>query len=529
MARLLVVAMLGIAMLAAALVAQPQATQCQLRLELVDSKTGRPLSGMIQVRDAQGQLLPLDGLVNRGQGVESPGPIHDWWALPRPETMKLPAAKLQLRAVCGLETEVATTTLDLTGQPKAEHKIALHRIADERRDGYLAGNTHLHLMKLSKPQADRYLGEVPLVDGLEIVFLSYLERAGADLDYTSNKYTLDELHRLSHEHLRFGHGQEHRHNFGSHGEGYGHILLLDIPLIIRPVSIGRGIMREGPDSPPLQAGIDQARRAGGKIIWAHNLYGFEDIPNWITGRVHANNIYDGSHRGTYADTYYRYLNIGLRVPFSTGTDWFIYDFSRVYVQSDTALTPTGWLDRLALGKTYITNGPLLRFTVDDQPIGSLIERSQAGMLKVRGSAVGRADFQRLEVVHNGQVIHQSSSRAEAGHFVAECELELPIEKPSWLALRVPPPSQAGKTVDPGTPGVNDFGAPLFAHTSPIYVRFAGNDVFDADVARGLIDEMRSDWKQIEKQAEFGGDEQRLQVAHVYEEAIEILERRLEQP
>ena len=47
------------------------------------------------------------------------------------------------------------------------------------------------------------------------------------------------------------------------------------------------------------------------MIWAHNLFGFEDIPNWITGRVHANNIFDGSAAGSYKDTYYRYLNVGL--------------------------------------------------------------------------------------------------------------------------------------------------------------------------------------------------------------------------
>ena len=34
------------------------------------------------------------------------------------------------------------------------------------------------------------------------------------------------------------------------------------------------------------------------MIWAHNMFGFEDIPNWVTGRVHATylrgrRIYDG--------------------------------------------------------------------------------------------------------------------------------------------------------------------------------------------------------------------------------------------
>lgn len=126
-------------------------------------------------------------------------------------------------------------------------------------------------------------------------------------------------------------------------------------------------------------------------------FGYEDIPNWITGRVHANNIYDGSRRGSYKDTYYRYLNTGLRVPFSTGTDWFIYDFSRVYVAADRPITPTEWLDRLTAGRTYITNGPLLELTVAGQPIGGTIELQQPRAVKVHGRAIGRTDFKRIEL------------------------------------------------------------------------------------------------------------------------------------
>src|SRR5262249_32550568 len=152
-------------------------------------------------------------------------------------TVMVPARLLKVTAFSGLETELATLDLDLRNRREASPKIALKRFANTRRANWLAGNTHLHLKKLSKREADRYLSEVPLGDGLDVVFLSYLERAGADLEYTSNKYSHEDLHRLSHDHLHLGYGEEHRHNFDAYGEGYGHILLLDIPIIIRPVSI----------------------------------------------------------------------------------------------------------------------------------------------------------------------------------------------------------------------------------------------------------------------------------------------------
>ncbi|HVU86363.1 MAG TPA: CehA/McbA family metallohydrolase [Pirellulales bacterium] len=495
----------------------------------MDEATGEPLPGVVQARDAAGKLIPFEELVNRGQGIEEPGPIHDWWILPKVTTVMVPARLLKLTAFSGLETELATLDLDLRDRREASPKIALKRFADARRARLLAGNTHLHLKKLSKQQADRYLSEVPLGDGLDVVFLSYLERAGSDLDYTSNKYSHEDLHRLSHNHLHLGYGEELRHNFDAYGEGYGHILLLDIPIIIRPVSIGPGLTEAKFDAPPLQAGIEQARDAKGKVIWAHNRYGFEDIPNWITGRIHANNIYDGSERGSYRDTYYRYLNIGLHVPFSTGTDWFIYDLSRVYVETDPArpVTPTEWLERLAAGKTYITNGPLLEFTVDGQPIGSTIELAKSGALSVRARAVGRSDFKRIELVHNGQVVERADSRRDKGHFVADMELRLPINASAWLALRTPPRPVAGDPELQEPVPSNEFGGGIFAHTSPVYVNVGGDAVFDAATAEGLLDEMRSDMREIDEHATFANNAERQRVMHVYEEAIGVLAERLE--
>lgn len=499
---------------------------CKLSIALVDRQTGQTLPGIIQVRDPAGGLVELPDLVNRGQGIEQKGPIHDWWVLPKPGEISVPATVLDVAAVAGLESERGQARVDLTGQTSATLRLPLARFYRSRERGYLAGNTHLHLMKLSKRQADRYLREVPLVDGLEVVFLSYLERAGADLEYTSNNYFRGDLDLLAHDHLRWGHGQEHRHNFGSHGEGYGHILLLDIPYIIRPVSIGPGITKSGVDAPPLQDGIDEARRTGGKVIWAHNLFGFEDIPNWVTGRVHANNIFDGSARGSYKDTYYRYLNVGLRVPFSTGTDWFIYDFSRVYVLADRPVTPTQWLNLLAEGKSFITNGPLLEFAVEGNSVGGVIDLPKPAVLAVRGRSLGRSDFKRIELVHNGRVVETAAARSEDSHFVAALDVRLAIDQPSWLALRTPPPPVQGDPALQEPVERNELGGQLFAHTSPVYVNLAGQGVFDAATASELISQMKSDWQTIQARAVFANASQRDRVSRVYQEAIDLLQRQL---
>ncbi len=367
---------------------------------------------------------------------------------------------------------------------------------------------------------------MPLADGLDVVFVSYLERAGDDLQYTSNHYTPDDLRKLSNDHVQFGFGQEHRHNFGSYGEGYGHVLLLDIPRVVEPVSIGAGITKRGPDAPPLRAGIDETHRLGGKAVWAHNRLGFENIPDWLTGRLQANNMRDGNDHGNYADPYYRYLNIGLRIPLSSGTDWFIYDFSRGYVLAERSVTPSEWLDRLAAGRSYITNGPLLDFTVDGRELASVIELAAQRTLAIRGRALGRSDFRAIELVQNGKVVRAASSRVEGGHFVAELQLDLDIDEPCWLALRTPyQPASGGD--DPRGFTQNEFGARLFAHTSPIYVQLAGQGVFERATAQGLIDEMLAEVQRITAQAVFDDESQRRRVLDVYQDAISVLSKRLE--
>ncbi|HIF20507.1 MAG TPA: hypothetical protein EYQ27_01060, partial [Gemmatimonadetes bacterium] len=132
--------------------------------------------------------------------------------------------------------------------------------------GWRSGNTHLHIMKLTRAQSDRYLQTVPRCDGLELVFVSNLRRAKAELEYITNEHCLADLKKLESADLRFGWGQEHRHNYGPGGQGYGHVMLLNIPQLVRPVSIGPGIMRSGTDGIPLRRGILKTHRDGGTVI-----------------------------------------------------------------------------------------------------------------------------------------------------------------------------------------------------------------------------------------------------------------------
>jgi hypothetical protein len=489
------------------------AEECRLDVELIDAKTLKPLAGLIRITDVEtSKPLKLAGLIARE---------NNWYSVGRQSRIVLRQKRLKVEAIQGLETRLTTESIDLKSISKATLRLPLTRVLDAAEHGLQSGNTHLHLMRLTHAEAIEYLDTVPRSDGLDLVFLSHLRRIPDEKTYVSNAIVESdiggggELKRLSQDGLLYANGEEHRHNFGRGSEGYGHVMLLDLTRLIRPVSIGPGIMRDGHDGIPLRRGIERAREDGGTVIWCHNTFGFEDVPNWTAGVLHAQNIFDGGTRGSYEDSFYRYLNIGLKVPFSTGTDWFIYDFSRVYVPIKGKLTSKKWLEQLRQGRTFITNGPFLKFQVDDSQIGDTIKLSDPKEMTMRGSAIGRSDFGKIELIFNGKVIAQAKSDGSEEKHDANLTHRVVIREPGWLALRIA--LDAGKNV---------FGKPMFAHTSPIYVEYDGKRIFRPEVASELITEIQGGVTMISEKGVFRSETDKESVLGVHQEAIKQLEQRV---
>ncbi|MCA9230289.1 MAG: CehA/McbA family metallohydrolase [Planctomycetales bacterium] len=496
--------------------ADPSRPTCKLTIELHDAKTKNPLAGTVRLTNLDsGKAVQLTGMIHRAL---------NWYSIPAQAIIEVPCSKLQLEAIHGIESETQILELDTTATEQTVVKVPLYRFCDQRSQGLVGGNTHLHLMDMTYSEALDYLKKVPEADGLDLVFLSHLRRLPDESRYISNSIVENsfqpggDLERLSRQGVLYANGEEHRHNFSRGGEGYGHVMFLDMPKLIRPVSIGPGIMEgQGSDGIPLQHGIKEARDDGDTVIWCHNARGFEDVPNVMAGLIDALNINDGSTAKSYHDSFYKYLNLGRKVPFSTGTDWTIYDFSRVYVPVEGELTSKQWLTSLAAGKSFITNGAILKFSVDNHFSGDTIALSEPGELRVLASAAGRNDFHALELIYNGEIAHTAPSRPNEKHFTAEMDFRLKVNEPGWVALRVP--EEAGK---------NEFDQDQFAHTSPIYLEMAGHRIFRADVANSLVEEIKENMDTINAQGTFESDEQWSAVMQVHRQAIATLQEWISQ-
>lgn len=486
--------------------------QCRVTLRVLEFGGDEPVAANIRVLDVEsGKAVPLSGEIHRA---------NNWYSVDAGAVISLPQMKLTLQAIRGPETERTQVTLDLRGKATFAAEVSIRRFYDAKFRGLRSANTHLHLMNLTHEEALRYLRVVPQCDDLDLVFLSHLRRIPDERTYISNRIVEESfaggsLKRLSRHGALYINGEEHRHNFGRGGEGFGHVMLLDLQKLIRPVSIGPGIMREGTDGLPLQRGIQEARKDGATVVWCHNSFGHEDLPNWLAGLIHAQNIFDGGSHGSYQDTFYRYLNLGMKVPFSTGTDWFVYDFARVYVPLDADMTSEAWLKQLRDGRSFITNGPFLELVAERGNVGDTIALPGPGRLTFMAKGMGRLDYGGLEIVYNGKVVGRAPATREGGYFFTDKHFAVELPEPGWVALRIPL-----ETTD------NEFGRPLFAHTSPIYIEMNNKSVFKHEVAEGMLQEIEGSVKRIDEQAVFANKRERASVMDVYAKATSQLQTML---
>jgi hypothetical protein len=155
------------------------------------------------------------------------------------------------------------------------------------------------------------------------------------------------------------------------------------------------------------------------------------------------------------ELWYAFLNLGFRLIPTAGSD-FPYlsapggERNYVYVGDDDSLD--AWYAALRAQRTFVTNGPILEFTVNGQPMGSDVVVSRGETVTVRATATLNPDIEaldRLEVVVHGEVLASTSSLADDKSLALDVDIE--VSEGLWIAARA-------------------FGADqAVAHSAPVYV------------------------------------------------------------
>jgi hypothetical protein len=176
-----------------------------------------------------------------------------------------------------------------------------------------------------------------------------------------------------------------------------------------------------------------------------------------------------------ADGWYRLLNLGLRVSPAAGSDWPYTDFPGVvrnFVKLEGPLNLDRWFESFRAGHTYVTNGPLVEFTVNGQQMGSEIRVKKGAKLDVVASAELNPDvdkLDRLELVVLGDVAHTEVAQGEQ----ASLKKSLVAEQSMWIAARA-----FGLRAEPGNT--------VIGHTAPIYVVVDDEPTWKAEAVPEIV-------------------------------------------
>jgi hypothetical protein len=371
-----------------------------------DAATGKPVSAKARIADAaSGQAFMPAQRVKSMPPKSRPGARR--FSVRGDYEVAGQAGRYEVEVVRRICHEPERAVVE-AGEGSRVHNVPLKLVADLHRTGWYSGNTHTHYNVGIEETVDERMRIVPPAEAVDVNVISYLIRN--KLPDASNRIPIVRLPEFSRDGPIMDMGDERRNNFVSkerpHNLGYGHCLFLNTPRLIEPVSTGQ-LSPDGdaPDFPTLSMLCAEARRLGGTTVWRHNGHGMEAPVAIALGRVDALNIADGFP--VEYEWYYRFLNCGLRLPKSMGTDWREYDHNRLFVQVRGAFSYETRLAGLRAGRTFVSNGPLLEVSVNGQGPGAVLKNARRARVIAR--AASRVPFEKLEIVHDGAVASQKAA------------------------------------------------------------------------------------------------------------------------
>jgi hypothetical protein len=424
-----------------------------------DQAAGRPLAARVQVLDSTGRTCaPADSIHKHGPG-------EPFFYADGSFAVDVTRGQVDIAVERGTEYRPIHQSIVAARHGTVELDLPLVRWTKLAEHGWYAGNTHVHYDEKETRALDR-LQLDPRVEDLPVFVVSVLKRR--ELAYASNDFPIGR-HALSTPEHTIDVGEESRHNREPWTIGYGHIMLINIRELVEPMSRGVLVDDASPDYPPLIDACDEARRQGGVVLWCHNAQGMEAPIAAVLGRLDGINLFDPWWADPEYEIWYRLLNCGLRLPASTGSDWFLCSSNRVYTDVGADFSYERWLGALQAGRSFITNGPVLRMTVDGQaPSNDLLDLSALAGSASRTAEIvveweGTQPVDRVELVRDGEVAFAFNNVPEAHQHVDQplsggFTTTLDVSEAGWVAARAWGSRR------------NTYAHPLWAHTSPVYLR-----------------------------------------------------------
>jgi hypothetical protein len=186
------------------------------------------------------------------------------------------------------------------------------------------------------------------------------------------------------------------------------------------------------------------------------------------------------------DGWYRLLNLGYRINPDAGSDWPYSDFPgivRNYVKLEGPFNLDNYYASFQAGHTFVTNGPLIDFTVNGRGMGEEIRVKKGAKLDFVASAQLNPDvdkLDRLELVVLGDV---AQTLAAQGKDRVAMHQQMTAEHSMWVAIRA-----YGSRQEPANT--------VIAHSAPIYVVVDDEPTWKREEVPTIVAELRERLQRI---------------------------------
>jgi len=430
----------------------------EVHLTVMDGSTRQLMPARIHLRDAAG----------KPQRAGASPFWHDHFVCDGRATLELPAGGYSFEMERGPEFAQAKGSFYAVENATTNITVTLNRIANLAAEGWWSGETHVH-------RATRNAELLMRAEDLNVAqFITWWNK--------SNPWTNAPLPTPLP--VKFDGNRFYHHLAGEDERDGGALLYLGLS---EPLDITSG-ERHFPSSLVF---AKRARARGATWLDAEKPFWW-DFPLWLAhdvadtvgiannhmhrggvldseawGRPRDKAVYPGPQgNGRYTqDIYYRALNCGLRMPPSAGSASGVLPnplgYNRAYVQVEGELTYEKWREGLKAGRSFVSNGPLLRCRANGEFSGQVFRSGPALEIRLEGKLDSRDPIAIVELVQNGQ-----AERIRLPH-------RFTAHESGWFLVRAI------------TDVTNTF---RFASTAPWYVEIGGRPMKPgADSAQFFVD------------------------------------------
>lgn len=363
----------------------------------------------------------------------------------------LPVGAVYAELVRGFEYEPVRKLVEIKPGQR-DLTLKMKRAFDMKKRGWYSGDTHVHFLSSQSAHLEA---------AAEDLNVTHLLASQWGRLFTSWEEFTGGLAPTSSEDYKIWVSQENRQHV------LGHISLLGLKDMIAPICTG-GPQEDwvGGEVEALMADWAEAcKKQGGLVIMPHMpLPDFENAANIVMGHADAGEmcwIWEGEKISSAERGYYRWLNVGQKLPIVGGTDKMsngrILGGSRTYarLREGEEFTFDSWCQAVKRGSTFASTGAMIDLQVEGQPMGSEIRlKGNGGTVEIEVFAESVYPLTGIEIVVNGEQVAREES--EHGSRRMELKFKLKTELSCWVVARC----WGSHYTDAG---------PVMAHSSPVYI------------------------------------------------------------